>query len=224
VSLSKYGRSYRGWVDYSGQMAIAIERSGANEVLIKRDIDAGASDKSVELQFANVDHKLVLQYGKEKLSYDMGTAADAMGKRQADIEPQAKIFGSGELRLSHIALFKDIYYTQVNNNGRRGRATEGNAFQLAEDEFFVLGDNSPMSEDCRWWSRPGKGNGDRKFPKGVVPREYLAGKAMLVYWPAGFKPSDKLSSLPHPFSLLGMAWVSNFGEMRFIYGGASEEY
>ena len=75
----------------------------------------------------------------------------------------------------------------------------------------MLGDNSPCSEDGRWWASPGKGNNGRIYPEGVVPREYLVGKALFVYWPAGFKP----------FPSAPLALVPNIGDMRFIYGGSN---
>ena len=142
----------------------------------------------------------------------MGRAADAAGPRETKIEPEVRLLGSGRLKLSHVAVFRDIHYTTTNGIGP-GRALEGNPFTLAADEFFVLGDNSPNSADSRWWDMMGAGNNQRKFPKGVVPREYLVGKALFVYWPAGFKPTENF-----PISI-----VPNIGDMRFIYGGGGQE-
>ncbi len=42
-------------------------------------------------------------------------------------------------------------------------------FQVGEDEYFMLGDNSENSQDSRFW--------------GVVPRRNLVGRAKFVYWP-----------------------------------------
>ena len=42
------------------------------------------------------------------------------------------------------------------------------------DEFFVLGDNSPRSSDARAWRRAQ-----------AVPRRLLIGKAFCIYWPHG---------------------------------------
>jgi signal peptidase I len=83
---------------------------------------------------------------------------------------------------------------------------------LGKDEFFVLGDNSPNSEDCRWWSEQGRANkGLPPYRAGIVPRDYLVGKALFVYWPSGFKPFDGF-----PFGI-----IPNIGKMRFIYGGSN---
>ncbi len=55
-------------------------------------------------------------------------------------------------------------------------------FELAEDQFFVMGDNSPESLDARLWAG---GNGhDRGKPGGAyLERHLLVGKAVCVYWP-----------------------------------------
>ena len=50
--------------------------------------------------------------------------------------------------------------------------TPFDSFRLMDDQFFVLGDNSPASSDARAWQ-------DHHY----VERENLVGKALFVYWP-----------------------------------------
>lgn len=71
-------------------------------------------------------------------------------------------------------------------------------FPMQDDQFFVLGDNSPRSLDGRLW-RP-----DETF----VRRELLIGKALFVYWPHAL---DQIpgTSIPFPF-------FPNFARMRMI--------
>ena len=110
----------------------------------------------------------------------------------------------------------------------------GNPITLANDEFFVLGDNSPNSEDSRWWNKPGIGNNGRNYRPGIVPRDYLVGKALFVYWPSGFEfPWPKTLKMyllknSHRSRLVRILcwtaswkWIPNIGQMRFIYGGSS---
>lgn len=76
-----------------------------------------------------------------------------------------------DVRVSDLKLFRDIYYTES-----RSRHGIGRPFELHEDEFFVLGDNSPVSHDSRRWERP------------TVNRSYLIGKPFLVHLPS--KPGN----------------------------------
>lgn len=72
------------------------------------------------------------------------------------------------------------------------------------DQYFVLGDNSAESQDCRLWLVGGAA-GNR--PGGhYVERKLLIGKAALVYWPHALV---KLPGTPLPL-------VPNFGDMRMI--------
>jgi signal peptidase I len=211
ASLSKYGIQYTGRVDFAGQMTLVRTSDGNEQTLATRTIGSPTADKPTMLRFANVDHRLVLEFGDEKLTYDLGRGPDDAGARRTDIEPEINILGAGEISISHMALFRDIHYTSSNPNIKEpGRATEGNPLKLQADQFFMLGDNSPRSEDGRWWAHPGKGNNGKIYSEGIVPREYLIGKALLVYWPAGFKP----------FPGFPLALIPNVGELRLIYGGS----
>ncbi len=208
VELSKYETSYKAWVDLTGEMAITKTEKDGKTTERRMPIEPPAINKATLVKFANVDHQLTFEFGGDKLVYDLGRAAEGAGERITDIEPQVGIFGSGKLTLSHIEIFRDIHYTKTDPPNR---ASEGNPIPLGKDEFFVLGDNSPNSEDCRLWRAKGKGNNGRLYREGIVPRDYLVGKALFVYWPSGFRPFVKSR----------FAIVPNVGRMRFIYGGSS---
>jgi len=76
-----------------------------------------------------------------------------------------------------------------------------------DDEFFMLGDNSPASMDSRRWTQAAPTlrlydrQGDPQYRMGTVPRYQLIGKAFFVYWPAGNRlplPGlDRLPLVPH---------------------------
>jgi signal peptidase I len=65
-------------------------------------------------------------------------------------------------------LFRDVHYRQAGGNGVRGKGVH-----LGEGQYFVLGDNSPNSEDSRFWP-----------DRGAVPARNLLGKPFLVHLPS----------------------------------------
>jgi signal peptidase I len=213
IEISKYGTTYRASVDLTGLMVLE-KGSGSDEAieLARRVVGLSAGAPSL-VRFANVDHQLIFECGGQKLTYDLGRGPEDAGERRADIQPEVKVFGSGRLMLSNVAIFRDIHYTakKFANSSETGRATEGNPLKLGKDEFFVLGDNSPNSEDSRWWDRPGKRNDGTPYREGIVPRDYLVGKALFVYWPSGFRP----------YAGFPIGIIPNVGQ-RFIYGGSAD--
>jgi tetratricopeptide (TPR) repeat protein len=137
----------------------------------------------------------------------------------------------------HIAVFRDIHYTAtIVNSNYLSRAAEGNPFTLGKDEFFVLGDNSPSSADSRWWQREGIKNNHKTYRQGIVPRDYLIGKALFVYWPGGFefpwpqalksfllRSSRQNNLFRIAYAVVSLNWIPDVGEIRFIYGGSDRK-
>ncbi|MGB2821522.1 MAG: S26 family signal peptidase, partial [Phycisphaerae bacterium] len=105
--------------------------------------------------------------------------------------------------------------------GQLGWGTDGHPITLRKhsrdrrhdlDQFFVLGDNSPSSLDGRLWTSAAATlrlyDADNKpvYQLGTVPRYNLIGKAIFVYWPAGFC----VPGLPR------LPILPNVGRMRLI--------
>jgi signal peptidase I len=234
IDLGKYGRRYKAQVDAAGVMTISKSDNEAEwEPLADTKIPGPVLNKPTLVKFVNVDHQLIFQFGKEKVTYDLGKNPDDAGQVNGNLEPEVRIFGSGKQELSHIAIFRDIYYTRPQQqNG--GFASAGRKFKLGPGEFFVLGDNSPASHDSRLWSNRGIGvNGKAVYRPGIVPHDYLVGKAVFVYWPSGFEfpwPqsfktflksfNNRLSAIM--YWAVTLRWIPNIGQMRFIYGGTSK--
>jgi signal peptidase I len=65
-------------------------------------------------------------------------------------------------------LFRDLHYTPAGRNAVRGKGV-----LLGAGQYFVLGDNSPNSEDSRFWPN-----------QGAVPAQDLLGKPFLVHLPS----------------------------------------
>lgn len=54
------------------------------------------------------------------------------------------------IRLDRVRVYRDVYYTVP--IGLEGRPGLGRPYRLDCDEYFVLGDNSPISQDSRSWA------------------------------------------------------------------------
>lgn len=214
IGLAKHRIIYKAYIDSECNMVIEkITPDKTLTVLAKKQIQPLADDRSTPIKFANVDRQLIFEAGREKLVFDLGLGRDD-ATSNGRIRPEAFIFGSGTLSLSHIALYRDTYYLSASQGpGRRPilRASNDEPFTLDANQYFVLGDNSPDSLDSRWWESEGIGNNGAKYRKGTVPRDYLVGKAFFVYWPSGFKTR-----------FLNLPIIPNVGQMRFIYGGTSQ--
>ncbi len=213
IQMSKYQTHYKAWVDLAGKMIIAKVFENEQTILTQKSIELPITNKPALVEFTNIDHQLIFRFGDRELTFDLGTGPDDAGQRIAKIQPKVKIFGAGKIELSHINIFRDIHYMTTAGPGRGpGRAAEGKPFALGEDEFFVLGDNSANSADSRWWNAPGIGNNDASYRQGIVPRQYLVGKAFFVYWPSGFSP----------FAGTRFGLIPNIERLRLIYGGSGK--
>ena len=101
----------------------------------------------------------------------------------------------------------------MGKEGGENRATQGNPFKLQENQFFVCGDNSNNSHDCRSWREKGTGNNGVTYPMGIVPRDFMMGKAVIVYWSQAFQLAADV-----PFI------VPNLRNLKVIYGSSETEY
>ena len=117
-----------------------------------------------------------------------------------------------DVTLGHLVLERDVHYKASRRPGQRpGWGTVGNPIQLRAGESFVLGDNSPASQDSRFWSTEGDHLAVRgeAYQRGTVPEDQLIGRAFFVYWPAGLR-TDLIPGLRN-FGL-----IPNVGRMRWI--------
>jgi signal peptidase I len=175
------------------------------------------------LMFANCDRQLYLWVnGRVAQVKDYPDLHNDM-PQPADLQPVSIGSAGVKMKLSHLNIFRDIYYIAM----KRGEElhdynqvppllSSGNfeeffsdpgqwkyldrsnmkfaTFPLGKDEFFAMGDNSAKSADSRIW--------------GNIPRELLIGKAFFVYWP---HPWNRIpgTSIPFPF-------FPNFARMGFV--------
>jgi len=207
--LKKYDTWYRGSVNFDGEMIIEKIQGGGTVEFGRRKIKPVDIAEPVLFRFSNVDHQLVLEFGDERLKCELGRSVGDVGQIKEPRNGQVRILGSGKLSLSHIALYRDMHYI----NSAILRAGRGQAFTLGRDEFFVCGDNSPHSLDGRLWAVAGIGNNGVRYTMGVVPRDYLVGKAFFIYWGDAFGPFKGFPPV-----------IPNISRLGFIYGGSAEKF
>lgn len=73
----------------------------------------------------------------------------------------------GDVRIEALRLYRDVHYTSRSAYGR-----EAGSAVVGPDEFYVLGDNSPVSVDSRLWETP------------TIPGKLLIGKPFVVHLPS----------------------------------------
>ncbi len=227
MRISSFSDHFRAWVSMDGSCTLehGLADKDGNVEWDKKpwdscQLDRPATGRAYELSLTHVDRQVTLWVdGRAVLSstedqYYAGRKRIIRDTAAGAPTPTVSILASGgPAELWHISLMRDVYYTCLRiADDKPGRATTGNPFVLRKfnnkpdtDEFFVLGDNSPASQDSRLWDhhapslRPG-------YRDGTVPRYNMIGRAFFVYWPGGFR-LPMLKRLPI---------VPNVGRMRLI--------
>lgn len=72
------------------------------------------------------------------------------------------------------------WYSRYTEGARRASDGLEARFELAADEYLMLGDNSPRSQDSRVWT-----NSRHARRRHAVPRSAFVGRAFYIYWPHG---------------------------------------
>lgn len=138
--------------------------------------------------------------------------------------PQARptvriVVEGGPVTLHQVELDRDLYYsaTDHGDNGdlllggavRRPRGIEMEPALIGPNQYFFAGDNSPRSQDSRYWPAISMNAWIlERFDgtPGLVPGELIMGKAFFVYFPAMLQLSEDKPGI-----------IPNFGDIRFIH-------
>jgi signal peptidase I len=103
----------------------------------------------------------------------------------------------GAVTLTDVRVYRDVYYTNVLAFTPRRPFGVDAPYTLGPEEYFVLGDNSPVSNDSRFW--PGSP---------VVTGEMFLGKPFLVHLPGQAVPLKVFGR--------SLYWVPDPREIRYI--------
>lgn len=163
LELSDGVRAYQAVLDF-GNNEIRLQRDDAAAPLRRARLPAAGGSGPRLVQWSTFDRQLLLALD----------GAPACAPVECDVSTD---IGSGTLHparigarglhvtIDHLALYRDVYYTPPDD-------LRHNAWNVARDEYFVLGDNSQVSVDSRHWQSPG------------VARSLLIGKPLLVHLPS----------------------------------------
>jgi signal peptidase I len=95
------------------------------------------------VEFAFVDRRVSLVVDDRLLLEADLPEAKERGGVERPFEMDAP---EGSARIHAFRLYRDVHFGQQGRHGVRGRSA-----QLGTDQYFFLGDNSPHSEDSRFW-------------------------------------------------------------------------
>jgi len=117
--------------------------------------------------FVLIDGKVVgspLEVFVPKLGSEKSPDSVPSDRRGTDRPLHFEVRGASAV-VRHLKLSRDVQYRSEGENGI------ARAHPLGADEYFLMGDNSPASEDSRAWKKPG------------VPEGEFIGKPFLVHQP-----------------------------------------
>ena len=199
--LTEGGRVYRCRLELE-ERKIELTANGKSLDSVDSPIDAPGT---WPLRFANFDDRLIVWVAGH-LAFGAGVAVESLteaeqGPREQDLTPVRIGSENADATIADLKLYRDIYYSQTATRAdyspysqryplreysdgaleqwREGlRRIEGRTFEIGNDEFFMLGDNSPSSSDGREWEVYEDGSGTNR-----VARRLILGRALVLYWP-----------------------------------------
>jgi signal peptidase I len=122
--------------------AITLARS--DRVMLSVQATAGILREPTELAISLIDEQIVLEVGGREVFVYQYEPLDTPIRAAST---PFSIGASGlDVQVGRLQVYRDVYYTPAT------RKSDSKSCLLGPDEYFVLGDNSPISRDSRPWS------------------------------------------------------------------------
>jgi signal peptidase I len=158
--------------------------------------DAGRWPRTVTLEASAFDRRVTVALDGQLLFEPYDYDRPRPGPSAGEIPIGVGVEG-GDLVVQELRIFRDVHYTAtLAGMPRQGHSVQSDV-TLGPDEYFVLGDNSPVSNDSRFWSAGP-----------VVPGSMLLGKPFLVHLPGEVVPLQVFGR--------SVCWVPDPRRIRYI--------
>jgi signal peptidase I len=148
----------------SGRATLSVD--GAIEPVREASLGRSLADRTALVEMSLFDRQVLVAVDGQPVFSPWPMPDDRRSAKEQQRAPRQPVrFGAAglDVQASALRLYRDVYYTP------KGDPTP---VQLGEDEYFVLGDNSPVSLDSRRWDQP------------AVPRRLFLGKPFIVHLPS----------------------------------------
>jgi len=172
--LSRVAKQIQAWLAEPGQSVVEVmQHVPLTSVSLPQD---WLEHQVAELEVSTFDTQLAVSINQQELltldleayeAKESGRDSDDISSRREDLSPVWLGAAGGRVEVTELMLYRDVHYTSSEN----GHAT-ARPLKLGADDFFVLGDNSPVSLDSRGWKSP------------AVPRHLLVGRPLVVHLPS----------------------------------------